>query len=458
MSESKNCPKCGSKIPTNINFCTNCGTPLPHDSSEQKTPPPQSKDHIATSETDTTAHDTRTSKPVAPSQPKTDTIRCPQCKKEIPSHFNYCPFCGVNLTHMKKTKLRDLRICPQCGGENPEGSSFCIHCGFKIDQSSTSPTIQLKIAEQNPQLIADNFNGFEVTPFLFHSWLKRQNTVPLNLGAIRRSQLLETLQKPLPLTTSEFFSYTPPRKTSNLIQGFSSVFNIKNLIHFGLSYIITVLIFSLWFFFVYHPTTQRQADKIAALNISIYIVPILSFSLILTLIIMSPLILTVYFAKREYGYDVIYQINGGRSAFVLLLNFFLVLFFQYPFLFRFADLKANAHISLEELKRPIGKAMAITTFIAYSLGFTFMAFLGFPQFGISPLIQITLPPLTTQEWTNMLLLVETSIVWTLFFLTAPFSDMYAEIFRQWDTRLYLLSLTILALLILYILFAFPPLL
>lgn len=80
-----NCPKCGTRNPSNAKFCSGCGAPL--------------------------------------NQPR---IRCLNCHGTNPSGAKFCSHCGANLAPSKSS------ICPDCGRENAPGAKFCSGCGKKL--------------------------------------------------------------------------------------------------------------------------------------------------------------------------------------------------------------------------------------------------------------------------------------------------------------------------------------
>lgn len=54
--------------------------------------------------------------------PKSKTISCPKCSKDVPL-LQYCKFCGQKL----------LRTCPNCNKEIQATAKFCTGCGKKVD-------------------------------------------------------------------------------------------------------------------------------------------------------------------------------------------------------------------------------------------------------------------------------------------------------------------------------------
>jgi membrane protease subunit (stomatin/prohibitin family) len=80
------CTSCGSKNPTTVKFCGNCGTSLA---------------------------------PIA-------KIVCPNCKAENPANLKFCGNCGKSLTVAAEVS------CPKCNTKNPARTKFCGNCGEKL--------------------------------------------------------------------------------------------------------------------------------------------------------------------------------------------------------------------------------------------------------------------------------------------------------------------------------------
>lgn len=59
---------------------------------------------------------------VAPQQPQTQGVQCPQCGFVNPAGAKFCMNCGYMLG----------KKCPQCGFVNPPGANFCANCGAKL--------------------------------------------------------------------------------------------------------------------------------------------------------------------------------------------------------------------------------------------------------------------------------------------------------------------------------------
>lgn len=82
----KSCPKCGSIVPPNNNFCPNCGFKM---------------------------------------QQATQTVKCPKCGAEVQEGAKFCPNCGNPMEVQKEEKKK----CPSCGADVEAGAKFCPNCG-----------------------------------------------------------------------------------------------------------------------------------------------------------------------------------------------------------------------------------------------------------------------------------------------------------------------------------------
>lgn len=81
--ETTKCTKCGSIIPKNAKFCSECGEIV----------------QIVTE----------------------NTIVCPNCGKTV-TQAKFCSECGYKF----------ITACPKCGKEVPPGAKFCLECGEKL--------------------------------------------------------------------------------------------------------------------------------------------------------------------------------------------------------------------------------------------------------------------------------------------------------------------------------------
>jgi len=53
------------------------------------------------------------------------TQACPNCRKQVGTHFAFCPYCGTKLQH----------VCPGCGKPAEANWNVCPHCGEKLTQA-----------------------------------------------------------------------------------------------------------------------------------------------------------------------------------------------------------------------------------------------------------------------------------------------------------------------------------
>jgi len=77
------CPKCGTGLPPDAKFCSNCG------------------EKILTG------------------------IKCPKCNADLPANAKFCMNCGEKITAATAS-------CPKCKAEIEPGSKFCGNCGEKL--------------------------------------------------------------------------------------------------------------------------------------------------------------------------------------------------------------------------------------------------------------------------------------------------------------------------------------
>lgn len=86
----RSCPKCGTLVPPNNNFCPNCGAEM--------------------------------------QQQSTTMIPCPKCGTQVKQGSKFCPNCGSPMEQPKTTKVK----CAQCGTEVDSNVKFCPNCGNKM--------------------------------------------------------------------------------------------------------------------------------------------------------------------------------------------------------------------------------------------------------------------------------------------------------------------------------------
>ena len=82
---TRTCPKCGSLVPANMNFCPNCGSPMGNQANT-----------------------------------------CPKCGAAVPAGSKFCPNCGHNMS------TPATRKCPSCGAEVSSTAKFCPNCGKQL--------------------------------------------------------------------------------------------------------------------------------------------------------------------------------------------------------------------------------------------------------------------------------------------------------------------------------------
>lgn len=83
----KTCPKCGTLVPVNNNFCPNCGYNMQ----------------------------------------QTQTVVCSKCGNHVPAGSKFCPNCGNPMVGAEQKKK-----CPSCGTEIDAGVKFCPNCGKQV--------------------------------------------------------------------------------------------------------------------------------------------------------------------------------------------------------------------------------------------------------------------------------------------------------------------------------------
>ena len=89
QQQGKNCPKCGTLVPMNNNFCPNCGFNM---------------------------------------QQSQGTVPCPKCGTQVAQGAKFCPNCGNPMTPPPQQMVK----CPTCGSEMNAGTKFCPNCGAKM--------------------------------------------------------------------------------------------------------------------------------------------------------------------------------------------------------------------------------------------------------------------------------------------------------------------------------------
>ena len=65
--------------------------------------------------------------PLAQQTTTTNTIKCPNCGKELPENAKFCLECGTKIEVLADNEM----ICPSCGKKTPKGK-FCMECGAPL--------------------------------------------------------------------------------------------------------------------------------------------------------------------------------------------------------------------------------------------------------------------------------------------------------------------------------------
>ena len=86
----RSCPKCGTIVPQNTNFCPNCGNSMQAQAAA--------------------------------------TIACPKCGTQVQQGVKFCPNCGNPMKPPEPQKIK----CPECGSEIDSNAKFCPNCGKKM--------------------------------------------------------------------------------------------------------------------------------------------------------------------------------------------------------------------------------------------------------------------------------------------------------------------------------------
>ena len=90
QQQGRNCPKCGTLVPQNNNFCPSCGFNM--------------------------------------QQQQVKTAKCPNCGTEVPEGSKFCPNCGNTMAEKQPQTIK----CPKCGTDVGQGVKFCPNCGNKM--------------------------------------------------------------------------------------------------------------------------------------------------------------------------------------------------------------------------------------------------------------------------------------------------------------------------------------
>lgn len=60
-----------------------------------------------------------------------ETMRCPECGKELKNGFKHCPYCGFELKEIE---------CPECKKQVERAFVFCPDCGHRLDKATSTTT------------------------------------------------------------------------------------------------------------------------------------------------------------------------------------------------------------------------------------------------------------------------------------------------------------------------------
>lgn len=120
------CPKCGNKVSTNDKFCMQCGTIL--------TP-------VAPPYAPNTNNASNTHSPYSQEAKKEETIvmRCPKCGKIVKDDTEECPDCHYKFSHTYKGPSIGKTNCPSCGATISDMNRICPECGCRISEAISTP-------------------------------------------------------------------------------------------------------------------------------------------------------------------------------------------------------------------------------------------------------------------------------------------------------------------------------
>lgn len=126
------------------------------------------------------------------------TYYCKKCKEVLDPYFNYCPFCGVNLSantispFHERLRIDEFYHCFACGSINPKKSLYCSQCGkylFKMTSESTvyCPKCQQKNSPDSDYCLSCGFS--------FNDWFGLTGEIAGVLGVNGNITFTESMNK-----------------------------------------------------------------------------------------------------------------------------------------------------------------------------------------------------------------------------------------------------------------------
>lgn len=390
------CPHCNQNVPK-TDYCIKCGK--------------QIKDLSQTYD-----------KQAKVSVKSKESVVCPLCRQSVVESHNFCHLCGAKLKKEKESHEESL-ICNRCWKANPpeHTGNFCIYCG----------AIALGKRSYKSKLLEEPFKGYQLE-------LSQELFQPTTVSISTLRQSLSSKNFPIKsvISHSSYFGVKTQEPKTNVVSRNFGVFDKDNLLNYFGVFILTLIIYALWFYW-------RYIEYSEAVNPFVIGILILGMSGLLTLLLMFPIWLSSLLVYKNSGYKLNFRLDLMKASITVIFNLIWLLF-QTPFLFllfgpiilhmgEIRDVKPQV-LNQRSFRKGIILGVIFVISCSIILGLLTLTIVGMPGLFSGFLFQ-------NHPLTGHILASYFGATWLSLILLLPLGDYYDKVIKQWNIIGYIILLT-----------------